>query len=228
MNALPAMARAAAMFVARLRAEPGCVELPVPASEPFTAAPPASLLWNNVLLRSESFRRAHVETFDVAERLSVLHVCVFPHMEDPGPIFGFDMVAGHSRVTGIFLDLSPVTSELPVPRLRDVVDRAALAGFAMPRALPAWGDIFSDDMLAVRPTTLDEVTRAIGLAEQALDVVLQACRGASDHASVEIAAGQARYITGQRRNEHTLRMLGGFIGLAPARRFIDEVLFPLE
>ena len=123
---------------------------------------------------------------------------------------------------------SPVTAGSPVPRLRDVVDDEARAGFAVPRALPDWGDIFSDDMLAVRPTCLQEVTRAIALAEKALDGALAACRGRGEHPPADIEAGQARYIAGQRRNTHTLRMLAGFIGLGPARRFIDEVLFPLE
>jgi len=228
MNALPLMARAAAMFRARLGAEPGCRKLPVPAIATLTSGQPAALLWDNVLLCADSFRRAHVETFEVAERLSVLHVCIFPHLNDPLPIFGFDMIAGPSRVTGIFLDLSPVTDRLPVPSLRDVVGPAALAGFALPRTLPDWGDIFSDEMLAVRPIDLDEVSRAIALAERALDGVLRARHLPADPAPAEIAAGQVRYIAGQRRNEHTLRMLTSFIGLPSARRFIDDVLFPLD
>jgi phycocyanobilin:ferredoxin oxidoreductase len=227
MNALPLMARAAVRFRVRLSAEPGCVALPLPAVVTDTARPPPTLLWDNMLLRSDSFRRSHVETFDVAERLSVLHVCVLPYLDDPTPIFGFDMVAGPSRVTGIFLDLSPVTPRSPDPRLRDIVGPAALADFAMPRALPEWGDIFSDDMLAVRPINLDEVSRAICLAERALDGVLEAPRFPVDPAPAEIAAGHASYSAAQRRNGHTLRMLTSFIGLAPARHFVDEVLFPL-
>jgi phycocyanobilin:ferredoxin oxidoreductase len=226
MNALPLMAKAAAMFRARLGAEPGCKALPLPDAVPHVES--TALLWDNVLLRSDTFRRAHIETFDVAERLSVLHVCVLPHLDDPSPIFGFDMIAGPSRVTGIFLDLSPVTHLTPVPRLREVVGASALAGFAMPRSLPAWGGIFSDDMLAIRPVSLDEVSRAIGLAEVALDGVLKASGSPADPAPVNVAAGQAGYMTAQRRNEHTFRMLAGFIGMEPARRFIDEVLFPLD
>ena len=228
MDALPLMARAAANFRARLGAEPGCITLPVPSVFPHDPPPSDALLWDNLLLRSDRFRRAHIETLDVAERLSVLHVCVFPHLDDPTPIFGFDMIAGPARVTGIFLDLSPVTNRLPEPSLSDVVGLPALAGFAKRRTLPDWGSIFSVDVLAVRPADLDEVSRAIFLAEKAVDGVLRSRGLPADAARAEIAVGQSSYAAAQRRNEHTLRMLAGFIGLVPARRFVEEVLFPLE
>jgi phycocyanobilin:ferredoxin oxidoreductase len=222
MDAFPLMAGAAAGFRARLSAEPGCTDIPVP------PVPTArnDLCWENTLLRATTFRRAHVETLNVPGRVSVLHVCVFPHYDDPAPVFGFDMVAGPARITGIFLDLSPVTARPPCPRLRDVVDPAALARFATRRAPPGWGDIFSADLLAIRPLDLGEARRAVALAETALDGLLTATRQPA--AAVSAAAGQARYIAGQRRNEHTLRMLEGFIGEAPARRFIDTVLFPVD
>jgi phycocyanobilin:ferredoxin oxidoreductase len=187
----------------------------------------AGLHWQNTLLTAGTFRRAHVETFAVAERVSVLHVCLFPHLHDAAPIFGFDMVAGPARVTGIFLDLSPVTHRPPRPGLRDVVAGAALDSFATRRVLPEWGEIFSPDMLAIRPTDLNEVDHALALAKTALDGVLRATQNGPGVPSAEIVAGQARYAEGQRRNEHTARMLAGFIGAEAARRFIDEVLFPL-
>jgi phycocyanobilin:ferredoxin oxidoreductase len=216
------MARAAAQFEARLLAEPGVDSLLVPD----VGADLCDLQWNNTLLASPTFRRAHVETFVVTERLSVLHVCVFPHLTDPAPIFGFDMVAGPARVTGIFLDLSPVTTPPQQPSLRQAVGGSALDSFTVPRTLPEWGDIFSPDVLAIRPTDLTEVERAIALGLAALEAMLDAC-GRRSFAPDPIAAGQARYASGQRRNDHTWRMLASFIGPTPARHFIDEVLFPL-
>jgi phycocyanobilin:ferredoxin oxidoreductase len=227
-NALPLMAPAAALFRQRLLAEPGCTPLPMPVDLDLASRTPADLQWNNLLLRSQTFRRAHVETFIVPGRITVLHVCVFPHLDDPAPIFGFDMVAGPARVTGIFLDLSPSTASPPLPGLSDVLDPSELASFATKRTLPEWGDIFSSDMLAIRPADIDETIRAICLARRALDCLLTMPRFRADPAPAAVAAGQARYSSGQRRNEHTLRMLSGFIGPTPARRFIDEVLFPLE
>jgi phycocyanobilin:ferredoxin oxidoreductase len=221
MDALPLMTRAAAEFRDRLLAEPGCEALPVPA----VLNVPPDLRWHNTLLRAPTFRRAHVETFEAPGRVSVLHVCIFPHLHDPAPIYGFDMVAGSARVTGIFLDLSPVGDEPPRPRLRDILGPNELAGFATRRSPPEWGDIFSGDLLAIRPGDMRDTARAIDLAKAALHGLLAAPRV---HSSAEsaIAAGQTRYIAGQRRNEHTMRMLAGFVGATAAHRFITEVLFP--
>lgn len=181
--------------------------------------------WHNTLLRADTFRRAHVETFALAGRISVLHVCVFPHLDDPSPVFGFDMVAGQSKVTGIFLDLSPVAGPAPRPGLRDAVGVQALAGFACRRPPPDWGTIFSADFLAVRPADAQEAQAAIGLARRALDALL-ASAGGRDGDIAAVTQGQANYVEGQRRNEHTFRMLAGVIGPVEARRFINEILFP--
>jgi phycocyanobilin:ferredoxin oxidoreductase len=221
MNALPLMARAAEGFRARLMAEPGCRPLPLPCDVPAAEG----LDWRNTLLRAEKFRRAHVEIFTVAGRLSVLHVCLFPHLDDPAPVFGFDMVAGPARVTGIFLDLSPVIGRVPCPSLRQAVGGGALAGFGCRRPPPDWGAIFSGDFLAIRPLDLEETQAAIALAGTALEALL-ASAGKRTAEAAAVAAGQARYVAGQRRNEHTFRMLAGFIGPDPAQRFIESVLFP--
>ncbi len=82
-------------------------------------------------------------------------------------------------------------------------------------------------MLAVRPVDLEEVCQAISLAHEALDSLLKAPSLPAHVAPPEIAAGQENYALGQRRNQHTLRMLAGFIGMHSARQFVDEVLFPL-
>ena len=222
MNALPMMQRAAVQFADRLRLVPGAIERHVPDYAPSTE----TLQWTNVLLESGRFRHGHVETFVVADRLSVLHVCLFPHLDDPGPIFGFDMIAGPARVTGIFLDLSPTTGQADGPGLGEVRAAQGVGAFQHPRVLPEWGDIFSADCLAIRPADLDEVARAIHFAQAALDACLTGTRVRAPDRSAEVSAGQARYIAAQRRNEHTFRMLAGLIGPDKARGFIDQVLFP--
>ena len=227
MNALPAMAEAADWFAARLEAEPGSIQRRVPHAEGLPGGQ-----WSNLLLSGRLFRHAHVEMLHIPGRLGVLHVCLFPPLDDASPIFGFDMIAGPARVTGIFLDFSPVVDGVVDdvvgggPSLAKALGAASLASFAEKRVLPDWGDIFSPDVLAVRPVDAAEIGHAIALARQALACWLSAPERPLRAPSAAIAAGQARYIAGQRRNEHTLRMLSGLIGAGPARRFIDEVLFP--
>jgi phycocyanobilin:ferredoxin oxidoreductase len=222
MNAWPIMEQAAAQFADRLRDVPHAIEHHVPNYAPSTE----HLIWTNALLTSSRFRHGHVETFIVPDRLSVLHVCIFPHLDDPAPIFGFDMIAGPARVTGIFLDLSPTTEPLTGSCLPEIRATSAVGDFLHHRPLPDWGDIFSPDCLAIRPADLEEVERAIHLAQAALDATLTETSVRANHRSAEICAGQARYIAAQRRNEHTYRMLASFIGTVKARDFIDQVLFP--
>ncbi|HEX2943077.1 MAG TPA: hypothetical protein VHO91_18645 [Rhodopila sp.] len=204
--------------------ERSCSQLPLPEAD----TPPGGIVWENTLLRSPTFRRAHVEVMLVANRVGVLHVCVFPNWDDPTPIFGFDMIAGPSRVSGIFLDLSPVLPGVLCPSLRDAVGSAALDSFAVRRALPEWANIFSGDMLAVRPINDDEIKHALTLAEWVLDGILSVLSATTGRLVEAIVAGQNRYCAAQRQNEHTVRMLGSFIGPAAARRFVDQVLFPIE
>jgi hypothetical protein len=124
----------------------------------------------------------------------------------------------------MFLDLSPVRPGPPLPRLADFGD---LNAFPERRARPDWGDVFSEDFLAIQPRDDSERDRALRLTERAFAGWIDALAIAAPPAdATEVAAGQNRYAAAQRRNEHTFRMLAGFIGAAPARRFIDEALFP--
>ena len=54
------------------------------------------------------YRRAHISTIDAREtkKLYLLHVTVFPHTNDPSPIYGFDIVCGPTKVSGAFHDFS--------------------------------------------------------------------------------------------------------------------------
>jgi hypothetical protein len=180
------------------------------------------VVWRNLIGQAPAFRRAHLEVLEVPGRLLVLHCCIFPHLDDSSPIFGFDVVAGPARVTGVFLDLSPVLPDAPVPRL------GPLTGFAERRARPDWGDIFSEDFLAIRPADAAELTRATLVAGAACEAMLARLVGGHGRGApvAQVRAGQARYIAGQRRNPHTQRMLAGLVGAGPAARFIEEALFP--
>jgi hypothetical protein len=154
----------------------------------------------------------------------VLHLCGVPRPSSAAPVFGFDVIGGAGRVTGLFLDLSPVLGAPPRPRLGEFGD---LARFAEQRPRPDWGDIFSDDFLAIRPRGPAELGRALDLAERAFAGWLAAVGAPAPPADrALVVAGQNRYAAAQRRNEHTFRMLAGLVGAASARRFIDEALFP--
>jgi phycocyanobilin:ferredoxin oxidoreductase len=169
--------------------------------------------WENHRYRSSKFRLAHIEIFN-QDRFAVVHCCVFPHRNDPSPIYGFDVIAGENKITGVFLDLSPTALE-PKPFLN--ID------LGKPRERPEWGDIFSPYWLACRPT-VDEMQIIGNEAVRLLTVYLSNMGDIGD--ANTIIAAQNRYCLQQRKNEHTRKALINLIGEARATEFMEEILFP--
>ncbi len=222
MNLPAALDAARTHIVYQLAQCPGLHALPPPSLPNH----PIDMRWHNTLFAGPRTRRAHVEFLEVADRFAVLHVCLFPHLSNPGPIFGFDMICGRATATGAFLDFSPATHAPPTPALREAVPHAA-ANFTQTRDRPAWGTIFSDDFLAIRPVNDTEAKAALALAHTALAYYLDRLPTPQPNPDPAIASGQLRYVLAQRTNPHTLRMLSRCIGEGAARRFIDDTLFPL-
>jgi len=229
---LQRLEQAADAFVGRLSQEPGSRRWPAPdflalAERAGALTRPAR--WWNVLIELPMLRRAHVEYFAIAEQIAVLHVCAFPRLHLSAPIFGFDVIAGAQKVTGAFLDLSPLDTAS--------AERAAAwgrahgpkrAAFSQTRTLPDWAEaIFSEHALAVRPNSPQELEAALDLGAETLRWFLgQDWPLAAD--PLAMAEAQDRYCLGQRANLHTFRMLAGLVGEALATRFIVEQLFPLQ
>jgi len=96
------------------------------------------------------FRRANLDVIDVSEskKLYMMHLCVFPHVFDSAPIYGFDIVAGTSKITGAFLDFSP-TGDREHPLCKWFEELVEPTSWAKPRELPEWArNIFSPRMVA--------------------------------------------------------------------------------
>jgi phycocyanobilin:ferredoxin oxidoreductase len=221
-NAWLLMELAASRFRDRLKVEPKVIE----SHEPSNYEKDDNFQWNNVFLKADSFRQGHIETFVVPNRFAVLHVCIFPFLDDPRPIFGFDMIAGSSKVTGIFLDFSQTNKNFEEQSLGKIVSRIEYERFSKRREMPDWGYVFSPDALAIRPVDSDEVELAVVIAHRALDAYLSHQNTRQIGQIDEITAGQKRYIAAQRQNKHTFRTLAGFIGPERARSFINDKLFP--
>ena len=169
--------------------------------------------WTNYRYRSPKFRLAHIEIFN-QDKFCVVHCCVFPHKNDPAPIYGFDVIAGENKITGVFLDLSPVA--LPCAPFTDIVVERE-------RERPEWGDIFSPHWLACRPS-YEEMTKIGDEAIRVLTVYL------SDLGDVgvqrDIITAQNHYCRQQQRNPHTKRALVNLLGEERADYFMQTILFP--
>jgi phycocyanobilin:ferredoxin oxidoreductase len=203
-------------FLTELTAAPGAQALP----PPDVPAHPPHLIWRNRLFATTLLRRGHVELFAVPDRFSVLHVCLMPRCCFTDPIFGLDIVAGRAVTSGFFLDLSPVG---PVPEtLGDLLRERPSAARGIARQRPVWGGIFSPAFVCEQPA-------GPGMAEAALThgLILMQAYLRLPGTPGEGSPGQAAYCRGQQENDHTRRMLAGFVGEAAAERFLNSVLFPL-
>jgi phycocyanobilin:ferredoxin oxidoreductase len=170
--------------------------------------------WANHRWTSVQFRMAHVEIFN-RDRFMVLHCCVFPHYSDYSPIFGFDAIAGESKVTGLFWDLSPtVRATQPFNSIQGLVNRAR----------PEWGDIFSEHWVACRPTP-EQLVEIGDAAVQCLGDYLPTLAQLR-HVQEPIIAAQDRYCLQQRKNEHTIKAIENLLGPELANEFVTTVLFP--
>ena len=170
--------------------------------------------WFNVRYSSPNFRVAHVEKF-IQEKFAAIHVCVFPNVNDPSPIFGFDIISGKSKITGLFYDLSPVGYETH-PFIEFTPSK--------PRERPEWGDIFSNNWVACKPT-VEELEVITKNAYEVLSRYLCNLPKISSDINT-IIEKQNRYCKQQKLNDQTFSALKFIIGEELASEFMDEVLFP--
>lgn len=172
--------------------------------------------WQNTRWFSKQFRLAHMERFD-QPKFSVLHMVIFPHVTDPAPIFGFDVIATDTKITGIFFDRSP-TVECWGP-LSDQTWESV-------RERPEWGHIFSEHWIACKPTE-SEAVQICELAIQLLKDYLCRLNQSSSNKIGQIIQAQNKYSLSQRQNEHTTRVIRKILGAERGEQFINEILFPI-
>ena len=185
--------------------------------------------WHNTLWSSNSYRRAHVEIVDFREtyKIYILHVTVFPHFNDPSPIYGFDAVCGPNKITGAFHDFSHAGDPTSFMYLWFKAQVNGLK-WNKPRKLPECDQaIFSpaivaagnlreeaeiDQLCATAITTLDFYLNNVGKEQQ-------------DVASFHMA--QNRYCHYQKQNPQVIRsMISMGIPEDKIKKFVQEILFP--
>jgi hypothetical protein len=182
--------------------------------------------WPNYVFRSSTFRRAHLDIVDAREskKLYMLHLTVMPNLDDPSPIFGFDIIAGANKVTGAFHDFSPVDPAHPM--LGWFRDRVSGLEWSKTRELPEWArNIFSRSMVAAGNIhDSQELATVIKLVTENLDYYLKEV-GHGD--GKDYTVQQNWYCQNQKQNPHTPRVMAS-LGLDPAEvdRFIQTCLFP--
>ena len=185
--------------------------------------------WHNQLWTSLNYRRAHVEIVDkrTSHGIYILHTTVFPHVNDPSPIFGFDAVCGKSKITGAFHDYSDAGDPNSV-MYTWFKDRVGQVSWNKPRELPEWARaIFSPSMVAAGNLKEEmEITQLCDLAKETLDYYLKNV-GLAQQDIADYHMAQNRYCHYQKQNPQVVRsMVAMGIEEVKIKRFVEEVLFP--
>lgn len=197
--------------------------------EPIQGTLDSDYNWHNQLWSSTRYRRAHVEIVDNREshKLYILHVTVFPHYNDPSPIYGFDAVCGPNKITGAFHDFSisgDPTSFMWLWFNAQVNDLE----WNKPRQLPEWAQqIFSSAMVAAGNLQEEsEIDQLCATALTTLDFYLKNV-GIDQQSGADYHMAQNRYCHWQKQNPHVIKsMVAMGVPEPTMKQFVSEVLFP--
>jgi hypothetical protein len=188
--------------------------------------------WVNRVWANKSVRRAHIDVVDARESkgLWMMHVCIFPVLNNDGPIYGFDVIAGKNKMTGAFHDFSASSGGINHPMIEGY--KEAVADFIpkKQRQLPEWAtNIFTDKMLAAgNVSTEEEAVAIIELAQDNLRAYFSEIGEFDGYGDRELTiAAQNYYCHNQQQNPHTPRTMKS-LGLdeADVDKFCTDMLFP--
>ena len=187
--------------------------------------------WVNRVWANDSVRRAHIDVVDARDSkgLWMMHVCLFPQLHNPAPIYGFDVIAGKNKMTGAFHDFSP-SADPDHPMIQGYFESVEHFVPEKQRELPEWArNIFTGKMLAAGNVKTDEeATEIIRIAVDNLRAYFDEV-GESDKEGdpTIVAPCQDYYCHNQQQNPHTANVMKS-LGLeeADVDRFCKDMLFP--
>ena len=187
--------------------------------------------WINRVWSSDTVRRAHIDVVDARDTkgLWMMHVCIFPTLDNPAPIYGFDVIAGKNKMTGAFHDFSP-SSDPDHPMIEGYFESVDHFVPEKQRKLPEWAtNIFTGKMLAAGNVKSDEESdEIIRIAVDNLRAYFDEVgltKGEGDQTLVQ--ASQDYYCHNQQQNPHTANVMKS-LGLdeADVDKFCTDMLFP--
>ena len=188
--------------------------------------------WTNRTWSSMSVRRAHVDVVDARETkgLWMAHVCLFPMLENGGPIYGFDIIAGKTKVTGAFHDFSPLLQK-EHPLTKWFIEENKWFKPSKERELPEWAKaIFSGGMIAAGNVQEErELNQICTIAVSNLNAYIDKIgQFNTDSNREDVIRAQNYYCENQQKNPHTPRVMQS-LGLPDEdiKLFCADNLFPI-
>lgn len=185
--------------------------------------------WVNRVWTSDKYRRAHVDVVDArtTKGLWMMHCCIFPHLHNPAPIYGFDVVAGKNKITGCFHDYS-AAGDKEHPMMDWFAGEVSKLEWRRERQLPEWAtNIFSKSMVAAGNVQDEaELAQIIEMAKTTLAHYLETV-AETNNTVEDTTEAQNWYAFNQKQNPHTPRVMAS-LGLdeEDVRVFIQDCLFP--
>lgn len=189
------------------------------------------LIIENHCYQAPQFRKLHLELAQVSNGLDILHCVMFPNPEYALPIFGTDLVGrGGGSISAAIADLSPVNRDRTLPkRYQQSLSLLSKVEFSQPRALPDWGDIFSDFCLFVHPVNKQEEEMFLNRVREFLTLHCQIATTEKSLTSTsditDVLAGQQYYCVKQQQNDKTRRVLEKSFGAEWTDRYMNTMLF---
>ena len=187
--------------------------------------------WTDTFWESNVISKAHLKTIvpNDGKGLWLMHINVFPKQGIELPILGFDIVAGPKKITGSFMDYSPLHG-FPHPYNEYMEMRVKNLDWNKPRELPEWAqEIFSSNMIAVgNINTDDELEQFIEVTKDLLNHYLDNIDGNAFGSFLgrDTAPLLNKYCSNQKLNPHLHRsILAMGISEKDKDRYVNEVLF---
>ncbi|HEY9648475.1 MAG TPA: phycocyanobilin:ferredoxin oxidoreductase [Chroococcidiopsis sp.] len=185
----------------------------------------------NHCYQTPQFRKLHLELAQVGNSLDILHCVMFPNRNYALPIFGTDLVGSQrAGISAAIADLSPINRDRTLPEAyQQALSALAPPQFSQPRALPEWGDIFSDFCLFIRPDGASEEAQFLERVRDFLTIHCQIARSSTPLTAApditHVLAGQQNYCTKQQQNDKTRRVLEKSFGPEWTERYMTTMLF---
>ncbi|UBF25188.1 phycocyanobilin:ferredoxin oxidoreductase [Kovacikia minuta CCNUW1] len=189
------------------------------------------LVIENHCYQTPQFRKLHLELAQVGNGLDILHCVMFPNTDYALPIFGADLVGGRGgAISAAIADLSPINSDRSLPEsYHQALAALPAIQFSQPRALPQWGDIFSDFCLFVHPVNAQEEAAFL---QRVRDFLTLHCQIASQEPPLrsrfdvdKVLARHQYYCSRQQQNDKTRRVLEKSFGAEWTDRYMTTMLF---
>lgn len=182
--------------------------------------------WSNQCWISSCFRQAQLNIVKT-NALYMMHCCIFPHLDNPGPIFGFDVFAGTKKITGCFHDFSPTDdpNHNLINWFKLTVDQLT---WSKTRELPDWAkSIFSPYIITASNIQQDqELMQIKTLVELTSNYYIKNI-AKTNYLNFDTINSQNYYCNQQKLNPHNVPVLVN-LGLSKeqAEQYVQICLFP--